>query len=230
MNRPISRQTQMYGLLALAFAFPVVNSFLVFSGLWHPGPATRGRLLFKITYEITSLSALAYVLWSQKRRFTSIGLSFAPRFSDLLHSALLFGGAILGNTVGFLILRALSHWLVGSFPTRRDMRSALFGGSVTLFAFVFTFVNPFFEELLVRAFLITEVEAVFASTSLAALASIVLQTTYHLYQGIPAALALSCSFTLFTWYFVRKRRILPVILAHLYMDLTALLLYAHSLR
>ncbi len=77
--------------------------------------------------------------------------------------------------------------------------------------FLFTFVNPFFEELLVRAFLITEIEAIFANTNLAATMSIVLQTTYHLYQGIRSALALSSSFTLFTLYYVRKRRILPVI-------------------
>ena len=230
MIRSFSRQRQMYGVLALAFVFPVVSSFLVFSGLLHPGPASRGRLVFKIVYEVTSLSALAYVLSSQKRRFTSIGLSFTLRFSDLLHSILLFFGALLGNAVCFIVLTVFTYWLVGNLPKRTDVRSALFGGSVTLLTFLFTFVNPFFEELLVRAFLITEVEAIFASTNLAAVVSIVVQTTYHLYQGIRSALALSSCFTLFTWYYVRKRRILPVILAHLYMDTAAVLLYARSLK
>src|SRR3712207_8084854 len=44
-------------------------------------------------------------------------------------------------------------------------------------------------------------------------ASATLQALYHLYQGIPAAIALGVMFVVLSIYFVRYGRILPVILA-----------------
>jgi len=95
---------------------------------------------------------------------------------------------------------------------------------------LFTVLNPFHEELLVRAFLITEVESLYRSTTLAAILSVTLQTSYHLYQGLPAALLHVPTFLVFSLYYVRTRRILPVILAHLFLDVTALAVYARSLH
>jgi membrane protease YdiL (CAAX protease family) len=91
-------------------------------------------------------------------------------------------------------------------------------------------LNPFFEELLVRGFLITEVESLFGSKSIAVFASVGVQASYHLYQGVPNAIFLSAGFLLFSLYFIRTRRILPVVLAHLYLDVSAVLIYAHSIR
>jgi membrane protease YdiL (CAAX protease family) len=57
--------------------------------------------------------------------------------------------------------------------------------------------------------------------------SVTLQTLYHLYQGIPAAIALGAMFLILSAYFVKYGRVLPVILAHLYFDVLALLAYAN---
>jgi membrane protease YdiL (CAAX protease family) len=63
---------------------------------------------------------------------------------------------------------------------------------------------------------------IFQNTALAVVISVALQTSYHLYQGLPAALSHIPAFLLFSLYFVRTRRILPVILAHMFMDIFAL--------
>lgn len=79
-----------------------------------------------------------------------------------------------------------------------------------------------------RAFLITEFQGVYFSTTLVLLVSVAVQTAYHLYQGLPGALCHVRIFLTFSLYYVRTRRILPVILAHLSMDVLSLGLYAHQ--
>ncbi len=106
----------------------------------------------------------------------------------------------------------------------------LFGTTLGVLPVLFVLLNPFYEELLVRAFLISEVEATYRSTALAVFISIALQISYHLYQGLPVALSHIPTFLLFSLYFVRTRRILPVVLAHMYMDVLALAVYFRHLH
>ena len=61
--------------------------------------------------------------------------------------------------------------------------------------------------------------------SIGIIASIVLQTSYHLYQGWFSALYLSIMFTIYSLYFAKYRKIIPIILSHLYFDLAALFYY-----
>jgi hypothetical protein len=60
------------------------------------------------------------------------------------------------------------------------------------------------------------------SRRLAVIVSVAAQMSYHLYQGVTSAVALVFFFTVFSIYYVRTRRIVPVILAHLAVDLFAL--------
>jgi len=136
---------------------------------------------------------------------------------------------ILLNDARLRNLTYFSYLMVGHGFQAWDNRAALFGANVGVLPIFIVLLNPFFEELLVRAYLITEVESLFTSTSLAVMASVTLQTSYHLYQGVPNAISLSAGFLLFSLYFVRTRRILPIILAHLYLDVGAVLIYAHSI-
>jgi membrane protease YdiL (CAAX protease family) len=87
-------------------------------------------------------------------------------------------------------------------------------------------ISPVFEEMIVRAYLMSETIALTGSSALAILASVLLQTSYHLYQGLPYALSAGIIFLIFSVYYARTQRIVPVILAHLIWDISALLLYA----
>ena len=185
-------------------------------------------MLFRLGYEMTGLLCLWIALKYQKRGFQDIGFSLPMRVAEVGHSfALFFGAWLLGIVVGlavFALYRALGH------PGHRgfDM-AAIFGSHITLLTVMFIWLNPFFEELLVRAFLITEMEQIYQSTTLAVFVSVVLQASYHLYQGLPAALIHASTFLMFSIYFIRRRRILPIIMAHLYMDVIGLAFYARYL-
>jgi membrane protease YdiL (CAAX protease family) len=135
----------------------------------------------------------------------------------------MFTNVLLGLTLKFIYVS------LGRQLPKFD-RAAVLGTALGVLPVLYALLNPFYEELLVRAFLISEVEAIYRSTALAVFASVALQTSYHFYQGLPAALSHIPPFLLFSLYFVRTRRILPVILAHMFMDISALALYFRHLR
>jgi membrane protease YdiL (CAAX protease family) len=91
-----------------------------------------------------------------------------------------------------------------------------------LILLVYALVNPCFEELIVRAYTMTELAAFKLPEGSIILLSVLLQAGYHLYQGAPAALLGSSLFFVFALYYAATRRALPIILAHLYFDLFAL--------
>ena len=57
---------------------------------------------------------------------------------------------------------------------------------------------------------------------LAVVISVVLQVSYHLYQGTARTIAVAATFTVFSIYFARTRRIFPVVVAHFCIDAYAL--------
>jgi membrane protease YdiL (CAAX protease family) len=96
----------------------------------------------------------------------------------------------------------------------------------TQFSFIFLLfliVNPFFEELIVRGFTMTEVFALTNSKVLAVIISTVLQMSYHFYQGIVPALLLGLMFLCYSIFYVKTGKLTPVIIAHLIADLLLLI-------
>jgi membrane protease YdiL (CAAX protease family) len=84
-----------------------------------------------------------------------------------------------------------------------------------------------FEETLVRGYLMTEMIALGKPVWLATIASIVLQTSYHVYYGFAGALSISGLFIVFAVYFAFSRRLGPVILAHSCWDVAVTLSRLH---
>ena len=58
--------------------------------------------------------------------------------------------------------------------------------------------------------------------SVGIIASVVLRTSYHLYQGWASALYLSITFIVYILYFAKDKKRMPIILSHMYFDLAAL--------
>lgn len=104
----------------------------------------------------------------------------------------------------------------------------LLSGGITAWTIAFVLLNPFFEELIVRAYIISEVKFLIGTGSLAVALSVGVQTLYHLYQGFHVAVAMAGLFLLFSLYYLKSRRIMPVILAHMYLDAFALWFRASS--
>ena len=101
----------------------------------------------------------------------------------------------------------------------------LFADGISIATILFQVLNPFFEELIVRAYVITEIRWLTKSAVSAVIVSSLLQTSYHFYQGVPAALADGATFLVFSIYYARSGRIAPVILAHFYLDMGGTLFY-----
>ncbi len=224
----MSRRIQFFLVLAVAFLLPIVGSVRVYLGLRVLHPKSQRSLFATVLYQLVGLLCLYVVLKYQSRTFKDIGFSFPMRIGEVWHSFALFVGAFpLGFVVLFLVFIVyppLRH------QTHRTFDDAdLFGSQITVWSVLFVCLNPFHEELIVRSFLITEMEYFYRSTVFAVLVSVTIQSSYHLYQGLSATLLHASTFLLFSIYYVRTRRILPVILAHLYLDVSALALYARHL-
>jgi len=84
-------------------------------------------------------------------------------------------------------------------------------------------LNPFFEELIVRAYLMTEIGELTGSWILAVGVSVVFQAGYHIYYGWPVAVSLGFQFLVFALYYAKTRRAAPIILAHGIFDFWALI-------
>jgi membrane protease YdiL (CAAX protease family) len=91
----------------------------------------------------------------------------------------------------------------------------------------FLLLNPFFEEILVRGYLMTELIDLRKSVALAAVVSLGLQTSYHLYYGVFGATIVGCGLAVFSIYYAKSRRLMPVIFAHMLWDFTTVFSKLH---
>ena len=134
----------------------------------------------------------------------------------LLVAGISFGAYVLGSSVVQLFHYQI-YGVLAKTPSGRD-----FFGHPPITAVPFSLLNPFFEELIVRAYLMTEVSDLTGSSVLAITISVAVQFSYQLYYGWVGAISLSFLFLTFALYYARSRRILPVIVAHGLFDIYAL--------
>ena len=215
----VSQRQRLVGLaivLTVSFLPSVTASILRVGGLYpdYPDALTRYSYFNYILKELTALALLAYVVRQNRQSLSDLGLGF--RRGDVFHGLLLWGGARWCYRLSSPAILSFCE-LLGWHRTEPYIPSLKLGfGLLTL---CLVLVNPIFEELTVRAFLMTETVALSGSSALAIVSSVLLQTSYHLYQGLPYALALGVIFLIFSLYYAHTRRILPLILAHFILDL-----------
>lgn len=177
-----------------------------------------------IVQEVAGLLLLAYVLSRRSLRFKYLGLRWSLRDVGvgLLVASVSFAAYLLGSTVVHL----LHYGLYGSLA--KGSSGSDFFAHPSIAAIPFSLLNPFFEELIVRAYLMTEVSDLTGSSTLAVVASVAVQFSYHLYYGWAGAISLSFQFLVFALYYMRSRRALPIIVAHGCSTYTAWLVYGRS--
>jgi hypothetical protein len=227
------RVAQMILVLLVGFALPIYNSLrLFFNKEQSFTPHNTDPFVLKVSFligvcfQLIGLALLIFILRRQGRGLSQLG--FSLRWRDIPHSLCLAVVALLASYLFSYAMFYGSYFMTGH-PLDVSAKNIYFlqaGVSIPLLLYIF--VNPFHEELLARAYTITEVEYVTGGTVTAALFSVLLQTSYHLYQGLPSALVVAVTFTIFSIYYVNQRRVTPIILAHLYLDLFALLAYARG--
>jgi membrane protease YdiL (CAAX protease family) len=158
--------------------------------------------LVMLFQDLLAISVLAYVLHRQGRSLRTIG--FTTRFSDLPWALLLlFFSWLLSDAVISVLF---------NFRVLPDQGVGVFGPGVLSWLMILPAAAA--EELIVRAFLMTEVAELTGRMWIALLASVGFQTLYHLYQGTPSALISAGMFLVSALFYASTRRITPVILAH----------------
>jgi len=173
--------------------------------------------------EVAALALVWYVLLRRGKTFADLGMAW--KWADLGWSVLLGWGGMWAFDLVYSILYHSGLTAVSERAASENVDRILFGGGFFAMTMLFQFVNPFFEELIVRAYLMTEIKWLTNSAAKAVLFSTLLQSSYHFYQGTAVAVAHGASFLLFAVFYAKTGRIAPVILAHLYADVGPTLEY-----
>jgi membrane protease YdiL (CAAX protease family) len=219
------RLIELLLVISVAFAATIFSSIcsLFSDSLRYNSDIGQATVLYGIIYELIALAVLSYVLFRQGRGLQHIGLSFS--WKDIPLSILLAIIAYLAFYVCYVAIHFGYYVTTGyELPQPNKFKTYLDAG-ISIGTILFVIINPIYEELIARAYTISEVRFLTGSSVIAIITSVALQVLYHLYQGIPAAISLGAMFLVVSIYFVRRRRIVPVILVHLYFDVLALLLY-----
>jgi membrane protease YdiL (CAAX protease family) len=219
------RLAELVLVLFVAFAPALLQSAYALTGGQLGSASVGANLLYStgIIYEISALAVLRYVLFRQGRGLKEIGFAF--KWTDLPVSFGLFVVAIILTWLWQWGSIMVFHAATGHSPNVQARNVEFLRAGVTVSSVVFVLLNPFFEELIVRAYAISEMTHLTGKVYVAVLLSVLFQAAYHLYQGAFSAWSYLPVFLIFSLYFAARRRIMPVILAHLYFDLLALLAY-----
>ena len=222
-NSKTLRWVELLLVLSVAIAPALLGSLLYFSkGLpLRDESEISIRLVLATIYELLSLGVLGYVLFRQGRSLRDIGLSY--RWRDVPISVGLSVVSYLAFYLAYVALYYVHFFATGQLLKLWNGAPRILGSRPSIALIVFILLNPWFEELIVRAYTMKEVTFLLGKPWLAVVISVGIQSSYHLYQGIPNAILLGVGFTVFAIYYVKSRRIFPVILAHFYADALSIL-------
>jgi len=215
-------------LLALGLVLSVSLTHFIVAAFYYLFHAERSLDRYRtqigvvgaLIAELTSLLVLWFVLTEHKRAWCEIG--WRPRWMDVPHGIALILASRGAARLVTLIVQASFLRYTGHYLQPRSGHGVA-GAGISLFTIVFVFVNPLFEELIVRGYTMSEVMALGGSRNFAILVSVLLQMSYHVYQGLLRAIGLTAAFLVLSIYFSRERRIIPIVIAHFWSDAAALI-------
>ena len=227
LNAATLRHLELALVLSVAFASSLFSSLAVwFGGSEVVGSLSSIRVWNSILVEATALAVLCYVLLRQGRSLSDLWQAF--RWRDLVIAIGLALGGYVAYYVVYLLIYYATYLATGFrlVPNTNNVSVVTMGvvpSTVLLMA-----INPVFEELIVRAYTMSELLEMGYGPLIAVTFSVLFQTTYHLYYGSGIALAMGATFLIYALYFAKTRRIMPVILAHMLFDFYAL--FSHAAR
>jgi membrane protease YdiL (CAAX protease family) len=221
-SSPRSRRQRWFELCLVLF---ISFGGSVYSGLYYlnhspsaPTFASSTRALYAAAQSVVTIILLGYVLARTGRRFRDIGLRWS--FGDVGTGIVVLLVAVVALVTVSRAYFDIHYAIYRTVPVHH--RASEFFGHFRLAMLPYFLIGPVHEELIVRAYLITEIRELTGSVTLAGLASLILQFTYHLYYGWWGAITVTGMFLVFTLYFARWRRALPIVIAHELYDLFAI--------
>ncbi len=210
------RWFEVFLVLAISLGSAFLNSFYLLNN--EPTAALKMstlRSLYGFVHESLSLSLLAYVLSRRRLKLRDLGIQWSKR--NVVPSIVVTILAGLSYFAGAILLQAMHYGFYGTIS--HGPKASQFFSNPTIWALPFLLLNPFFEELIVRAYVMTEIKELTGSTVMAIASSVLIQATYHLYYGWMGALSVAFPFLVFAIYYARSKRAVPIIVAHAVFDL-----------
>jgi len=209
------RALELLLVLFVAFGRPVLLS--IRDWVTHYHPKTQDLTLYQQlsgTLEaVIAIALLRYVLFRHGKSWRQLGLTAEK--ADVLPTLLLTFLAFLGNAAVRVSFGHSAFIGVLSDPLR-----ALSGiPNLGLLGIVYYLTGAAWEELIVRAYMITEVVELTGQVPLAVLSSTCFQALYHVHQGRYYVLMDAVTFLILSLYYVKYRRITPVLLSHWFYNL-----------
>ena len=193
----------------------------------------RGDFGILLLIQVASLVFLLFVLSERGENLSNLGVSFQKKdFIDSLKIFFYGFGLIVLTAV---IYAAVRHWFSKeSFSLEnqnltKPYERAISNLPISILA-PLVIINPLSEELIVRAFLMTELNYYLKKGPPVVFLSALTQTGYHLYQGWKNCGYHLITFLVFSAYYQKTKRATPLVLVHFYMDLIAisLLFFKHK--
>jgi membrane protease YdiL (CAAX protease family) len=221
---PAHRWTDLGLVLLVAFTVSILGSIL---RALHPGPLnySNGRLFLGMVDEAIPLVLLFVLLKRQGRSLQDLGLSF--RWTDMPKAVGLTVAGFIAVFIGSMAIRFVYYvFTLHSFVDSGQHNN--FSATSAWLILPFLVLNGFHEEIIVRGYLMTEWMELRGSAQMAGLISLAVQTSYHLYYGVFGALTVGCGLSVFAIYYAKSRRLMPVILAHIFWDLITVFSRLHS--
>lgn len=215
------RLVELCFVIFFATFSPYLSTIYTVTHTYRPIPGDMNfRLTQLLCYELSALGLVTYILYRRNTSWREIG--FRPKLSDLAVGLGLFvTGLCLTRIIATAYYSGYRFW-TGEAPHFRDI-GAMLQIHLSLMWVFFTIVNGFFEEGVVRAFVMTDLVALTGWKWLAALVTIALQAGYHFYQGPSNVIVILPIFILYAFYFARTGQVFPIILAHIFQDLAVFL-------
>jgi len=215
-----SRWFEVSLVLLAAFGGYILNSlFILNKAQVQSSVGESARWMMGLLQEVTALLLLGYVLSRRGMRIRDLGLRWSIR--DVGYGLLVAVASYWAHGVGHSFIRSIHDALFGGAQSGATAQQVF--GHPSLMALPLILLNPFFEELIVRAYLMTEIKDLTGSWTLSIAISTVVQFSYHLYYGWMGAISLSFQFLVFAIYYAATRKATPIVVAHGIFDLLALI-------
>jgi membrane protease YdiL (CAAX protease family) len=167
---------------------------------------------------VLAIGLMFYVLYKNGYASSYIGLNFPLKWKDLFHALALYFFSLLVMVVLILTLRYIAPSFVLSISHPKNLEF-FHNRNFTAFIILLAIIIPIKEEFIVRGFTMARIFELTTNKYLTVGLSVLIQFSYHLYQGLPSALLLLVPFTTFAVYFSKYRNLNAVVFAHILTDI-----------
>ncbi len=216
----ISERKAAIGLLIPVLLMAGATAANTADGSASPIAITNAELVGGLVIELVLAGTIGIWLWrSGWRPHRQATLPFEPQ--DLVRALGLWVGAILSVACWALVCRLLWPNLLAI-----SEQTEIVGAPHVLVSLAFSVFNAVFEELLWLALGIAAFRRFGLAT--AATISVALRLLAHAYQGPLALVTILPVGIVFTVYYIRSRRLWPIVIAHAFQDVLALSFLASS--